>query len=87
MLSPQPSAFFIDLSEEEQEFVTGGVSSEPQTLNYTETQYSKKSPEDPNGETKHLQEVTGDPGVLNGFFLLNPFLSDIFRLEGGGDLL
>lgn len=86
-MSLQPSAIFTDLSEKEQEFVTGGVSSEPQTLNYTETQYSKKSPEDPNSETRHLQEVTGDPSVLNGFFLLSPLLSGFFRLEGGGDLL
>lgn len=82
-----PSALFIDLSEEQQEFVTGGTSGEPQTFNYTETQYSQKNPEDPEGETKHLQGATGDPSVLNNFFFLRPLLFDLIRLEGGGDLL
>lgn len=82
-----PSALFMDLSEEQQEFVTGGASSEPQTFEYTETHYSQKSPEEPKGETKHLQGATGDPSVLNGFFFLTPLLSDLLKLEGGGDLL
>lgn len=81
------SALFINLSEAEQELVTGGAFTESQTIDYTETQYSNKSPEDPTGETKHLQEVIGEPSVLNGFLLFNPLLSDLFKLEGVGDLL
>lgn len=81
------SALFMNLSEDQQEFVTGGAFTESQTIDYTKTQYFKKSPEDPNGETRYLQELTGAPGVLNGLFLLNPLLSDLFRLNGGGDLL
>lgn len=86
MLSPS-SIFLMDLSEEQQEFVTGGVSKESETLDYTETHYSRKTPEDPQGETKHLQEVTGGPSILNGSFFLQPLLFNFLRLEGGGDLL
>ncbi len=80
------SALFINLSEDQQEFVTGGAFTKSQTIDYTETHYSKKRPEDPNSETRQLQELTGY-GVFNGFVLLNPSLSDLFRLNGGGDLL
>lgn len=82
-----PSDLFMNLSDEQQEFVTGGASKESQTFDYTETYYSQKSPEDPQGESKHFQQVTGNPSVVNGFFLLQPLLSDLLELKGGGDLL
>ena len=37
------SALFMNLSEDQQEFVTGGAFTESQMIDYTETHYSKKA--------------------------------------------